>query len=46
MPIVEFTPESARELWRHAIGWILGKIAFRLDKHVPEPINGLVRRLD
>jgi hypothetical protein len=46
MPIVEFTPMSARDLWRGTIGWILGNLAFRVDKRLPGPLVGLVRKLD
>ena len=46
MPIVEFTAGTARDLWRGVIGWLLDSFAFRVDKRIPEPINGLVRKLD
>ena len=46
MPIVEFTAQTARDLWRGVIGFILGKIAFRVDNRIPEPLSGLVRRID
>ena len=46
MPLVEFTAGTARDLWRDVIGWILGKIVYRVDDSLPEPITGLVRRLD
>lgn len=46
MPIVEFTPMSARDLWRGVIGWLLDSFAFRVDERIPEPLNGLVRKLD
>jgi hypothetical protein len=46
MPIVEFTPMSAHALWSDVIGWILGKLAFRVDKRIPEPLNGLIRKID
>lgn len=46
MPIVEFTAGSARDLWRSVIGWLLDSFAFRVDERVPEPLSGLVRKLD
>lgn len=46
MAIVEFTPGSARDMWRDAIGWLLGKVAFRVDKTLPDRLKGLVRKLD
>jgi hypothetical protein len=46
MPIVEFTAGTARDLWRGVIGWLLDSFAFRVDERIPEPLNGLVHRLD
>ena len=46
MPIVEFTPMSAHALWSDVIGWLLDRFAFRVDKRLPEPINGLIRKLN
>lgn len=45
MPIVEFTPMSGRALWHELIGWLLGKFVYRVDNRIPEPLNGLVRKL-
>ncbi len=45
MAIIEFTPDSPRALWRDVIGWILGKIAFRVEPEVPDRFVGLVERL-